>query len=164
MLKEYTEKMYEPAAKCYVNLSKNNFSLAKEINEWKKSIQSRFLTIHIEEISVKGSHGNDLNVNDMIEANLIVEKGKVNKEEIFAQMIVLPDQSEDSIVYTGKNQYFDETVGYIPMKLIKENDNSLTYHCCYKVTRAGKFNYGIRLKPYHPEIEDITDMNLVIWA
>lgn len=164
MLSEYTEKMYVPAAKKYIGLSKNNFTPAKEIAEWKKSIRSRFSTIHISNISIRGSHGDDLNVSDAIDARLVIEKGKVTKEEITAQMIIIPDHSEDSIIYTGKNGFHDENITYITMKLASETDTLLTYHTCYKTTRTGKFNYGIRILPYHPDIDDVTDMNMVFWA
>jgi len=34
----------------------------------------------------------------------------------------------------------------------------------YKAQHSGKFNYGIRILPYHPDVDDIKDLNLVFWG
>ena len=46
----------------------------------------------------------------------------------------------------------------------EENDTIIKYSLYYKAPKSGKFNYGIRILPYHADIDDVTDLNLVFWG
>jgi len=164
MLRDYMENLYVPTAKKYFNLSKDNFALAKEYSEWIKSIRSRFLTVHIKSINLKGSQGDSLNVGDTISVNLELENGKVNHDELLAQLIIIRDTKHYSISYSGKSQYHDESIQVINMKLTSREENYCVFSCKYLAEKSGKFNYGIRILPFHKEMGAPTDLNIVFWA
>jgi phosphorylase/glycogen(starch) synthase len=164
MLKDYVNDMYVPAARRYNMMSENNFGKANEISQWINNIRSRFSTIHIHNVIVRGSHGDIMNVNDEMEVIIELDKGKLTNDEIRVQMVVIHDTSEDSIDYSERPEYYDESLEYIGLNFKEENDNILTYNCKYKALESGKFNYGIRVLPHHPMLSDSCDMNLIYWA
>jgi len=133
-------------------------------NEWLSSIRNRFASIHINTINLKGGNGDVLNVNDVVSASIEVHKGKLTKEEISAQLIIIKDSSHDSIVYGDKLEIYDEYFSVFEMQLVAEKEDVLTYSINYVAQKSGKFNYGMRVLPKHPDLTNRTNINLIYWA
>ena len=164
MLNDYFNKMYFPSAKRYAEIIDNSFEKCKSYTEWLNSVRIRFGSVHINSINLKGGNGDVLNVSDAISASIELNKGKMTKEEISTQLIIVKDSSKDSIGYGNKIEYFDENYSILEMQLVQESGDILNYSIDYVAEQSGKFNYGIRVLPKHPGISDKTDINLVIWA
>jgi phosphorylase/glycogen(starch) synthase len=164
MLMQYNESMYVPSAKRYMHISENNFAKARELTEWKKSISTRFPSVHIHNISIEGVDGDILNVGDKITIYVEVNKGKVTKDEVKAEVLISQNKEEEPITFSGQEEMRFEEISYVPMKLSSEEGNLLKYNCVYTADKSGKFNYGIRVLPDHPDMDDILDLNLVFWA
>jgi phosphorylase/glycogen(starch) synthase len=164
MLNEYMEKLYLPTANKFINRTDNNFSKAKEIAGWKKSMTSRFSTIHINNIIIEGIQGDNLNVNDAMQIILEVDPGRVKKEELKAETVVILDKGDTEGVYPDEKVIFDEDVRYVPMEIIEEAEGLLKYRGKYIAEKSGKINYGVRILPFHKDIENIFDLNLVYWG
>ena len=164
MVKDYVEQMYVPSAIKYNMMSENNFEKAVELTQWVNNLRSRFSSIHIHNVIVRGSHGDTMNVNDVMEVIIEIDKGRLNKEEIRVQMVLINDTSEDTIAYTERPEYFDETLEYVELEFKEAKEDVLTYHCKYTATQSGKFSYGIRVLPYHPKLPEACDLNLIYWA
>ncbi|MBN1798713.1 MAG: alpha-glucan family phosphorylase [Spirochaetales bacterium] len=164
MLKEYVESMYIPTAKRSLAVSENNFSKAREYTEWKKTVSTCFPSVHIQHIAIEGIDGDILNVGDNLKIYIEVNKGKVNKQEIRAEVLISQNKDEESITFSGIQDSQFEDIEYIPMRLISEKQNILKYECSYTAQKSGKFDYGIRILPHYPGIDDIIDANLVFWA
>jgi hypothetical protein len=60
--------------------------------------------------------------------------------------------------------FYDESVGAVLLAAVEEKDNIIRYSGVYKAVKSGKFNYGIRIMPSNPEIDNMADLNLVYWA
>ncbi|HPD66298.1 MAG TPA: alpha-glucan family phosphorylase [Bacteroidia bacterium] len=164
MIRDYMECLYVPAAKKFNSLIQNNFEKAYQYADWIKSIRSRFLTVHIKNISIKGSHGDSLNVGDHISVSLEVDSGKVNPEEIMAQLIIIRDTQHYSIKFSEKSGIHNENIQVINMKQQKAEGSEISFNCKYVAEKSGKFNYGIRVLPTHPDMSAPTDLNIVYWA
>jgi hypothetical protein len=93
-----------------------------------------------------------------------VNLGRIKKEEVSAQIVLIQDHREGGITISEESGIFDEKIRYIPMTASDEKDMVVRYTATYKAQAAGKFNYGIRIVPYHSELESVVDLNLVYWA
>jgi len=164
MLKDYMDKMYRPTAENHILIQKDNYKKAIQFAEWRKSIRTRFPSIHIKNISIQGIEGDILNVGDEIQVYIAVNRGKVNKREIKAEVLFSQDKSEESITYSASKELTCGDIQYVAMELIEEQGELLKYRATYTAQKSGKFNYGIRILPYHHEITDLKDLNLVFWG
>ncbi|MBN1525477.1 MAG: alpha-glucan family phosphorylase [Spirochaetales bacterium] len=164
MLKDYSETMYIPTAEKYAAYSAENFKKAKDISQWKKSIRARFPSIHINNISISGIDGDILNVKDELTFSLEVHKGKVERTEITAEVIIFQDMEEDTLTFLGEGSLPHEDITVVAMEQKEEAMDIIKYSCVFTATKSGKFNYGIRILPFHPEIDDNIDLNLVFWG
>ncbi|RPJ09482.1 MAG: alpha-glucan family phosphorylase [Spirochaetaceae bacterium] len=164
MLSDYTVKMYIPAADKYVSFAGDNFQKAREIAMWKKSIRARFPSIHINSFSISGIEGDILNVGDELSFALEVHKGKIDRDEIRAEIVIFQDLEEDALHFLGDDVALREDIALVPMTVAEEAADILKYSGMYKAAKSGKFNYGIRILPCHPEVDDHKDLNLVFWG
>ncbi len=164
MIKNYTEELYVPTAKRYLKLYDKDFKGMRALAAWRKSIRMRFPGIHIQDIAIEGINGDIMNVGDKIDFTLEINKGKINKDEIIAQIIICQDISEDNTTYIGKDIICCENMIEISMEFLEENSSIIKFKGEYTASKSGKFNYGIRILPYHKDIDDIMDLNLVFWG
>ena len=166
MLKDYIEKMYEPAAQKYLEISADNFKNVKEIADWKKSIKARFSTISIRNIVINGIDSDNVNLNDEITVYLEVDKGRLLKEELRAELLLVQDKRGHNISYIEEKIVFkyNGDIKHIPMMPVEEYDNTVKFMCKYLAEKPGKFSYGIRVIPQHEGVDDIVDLNLVEWG
>ncbi len=164
MIKDYVEKLYVPTAKKYLSLYDKDFKKLRSLAEWRKSIRTRFPGIHIQDIAIEGINGDILNVGDKIDFSLEVNKGKISSDEITAQIIIFQDCMEDSIAFLGEEKICCEELVEIPMNFHNEDLGIICFKGEFTAIKSGKFNYGIRILPYHKDIDDIMDLNLVFWG
>jgi len=166
MLRDYVEKMYEPASKRYIDFIDNNFEKTKEVVKWKKSIKNRFASININDVSIDGISEDTIDMNDEITVFFEINRGDVSKDELKAEMVVFQDKNQGESTSTngsGGTKYIDE-FKYLTMNPIEETGSKIKYMCKFKGEKSGKYKYGIRILPYFQNMDDIIDLNLVYWG
>jgi hypothetical protein len=164
MLADYIKELYAPSADRYKLLIENGFSRAKELAEWKTSIRQRFASMHIRNIDIEGSLGDNLKIGEDMIINLEVSKGKLESSEIHAQLVIVRDPSD---VFSGSRymkDVYNEKITYRDMQLQEDLADYVLFRCRYTAESTGKFNFGIRVMPKHPLVDDFTDINLVYWG
>jgi phosphorylase/glycogen(starch) synthase len=164
MVAEYVERMYIPSARRYLFLTQDEFAKAREIAQWKKSVRSRFSSIHINHIAIQGIDGDMLNVGDEIQFLLEVHKGRMAKDELQAEVLIFQEREEEAIEFTGGEFALRDNLASYQLQAVEETDAVIKYTLSYKAQQSGKFNYGIRILPFHPDVDDIRDLNLVFWG
>jgi len=165
MIRDYVEKMYVPAARRHAEMAGNGNKNAREIALWKKTAKANFQSVNIANITIEGIHSDNVNLNDEIIVYLELDRGKMAKEELRVEMLIMPDRKIENVSYDGKTINIDAgEITYNVMSPIEERDNRIKYKCKYKAETPGKFNYGVRVTPYRQGVEDIIDLNLVCWA
>ncbi len=163
MLKDYFEKIYSSANLIGSKLQSENFVAARTIAEWQKSITTRFESVQIIQLKFNDKAGHDFDLNESFNITLLVNKGQLNKDELKAQVVVVPDKNLMTV--NGNDpDIFDEVVDCREMTLQKEEGDILEYSIRYKAKTSGKFIYGVRLVPFHPDDPGIADLNKIVWA
>lgn len=156
MLREYYERIYLPTAKRASNLQLNNYERAKALSDWKLKIASRFSTDHIQWYKVKGFRGDRLELGEKFEIQVGVELGKLSEDELRVELVVAESDENDHIM---------DTV-IIPMKKNTTNniEDITIYSGTFEATKSGRFVYGIRVMPSHPDLLLYQELGLVHWA
>ncbi len=149
MLSEYVSNLYEPAADKGKRFYKDNFQVAHNISSWKKRLSTRFSTLHIHDIHMEGLQGNVLHFEDELKVAVAIHLGRVETNEVQVELVI---KTMD-----------DEHVSY-PMKMTEQEGNQVTYSANFKSNKTGRFQYGIRVLPRHPELCNKYETGLVYWA
>ena len=156
MLRDYYETMYLPVAKRADDLRAGKYERARALSDWKLKIASRFSTDHIRWFRARGFSGERLALGDEFEVEVGLDLGKLMKDEIRVELVVAE--------YIGKNGIRNPEV--IPLARVGENnaDGTITYAGKYRAGKSGRFVYGIRVMPNHPDLLQYQEPGLVHWA
>lgn len=164
MLADYVNDMYMPAAAKFAQLSANDCRVAKEIADWKRSISSRFSSVHIKSLTTKGIAGDTIIADDELQFLLTVSCGRLAESELKAEILLTFSNENDELGYHGPQEHMPEDIRVISMLAGDEKDGTIVFQTSFKAGRSGKFKYGVRIMPNHPNVDDCADLNLVYWG
>jgi len=156
MLREYYSTIYHQAAQRAFELGDNNFAKVKALADWKLKIASRFSTVHIKWVAMKGLRGDSLKVGDEFEVEASIEMGKLSESEVRAEIVVEKangDRTSDRpliVPMTLQSMDADKKEGF--------------FLGSYRADEPGKFVYGVRVLPNHPNLLRYQELGLVHWA
>jgi len=154
MLKEYMERFYIPADLKNNSLSKNDFSNAKSLAQWKERVARGWSAVNI--VNVKADfNGRETKIGDNI--NFEVEVAlceNIKPEDIKVEIIHGPMDISGNLMKMQKSAaIFSE----------KTQNGTLLFKGILKCSSSGKYGYAIRVIPNHPLIEEFCDFPLVVW-
>ncbi|HEV7868519.1 MAG TPA: alpha-glucan family phosphorylase, partial [Chthoniobacteraceae bacterium] len=87
MVTEYTERLYEPAAKAHETLAAKGGERALELSKWKDAIRKAWPQIRISDVQVKAGNSGVF-VGDSLSVEAVVHLGPVEPEFVTAQAYV----------------------------------------------------------------------------
>jgi len=156
MLQKYYNEMYSPVATRAGELSKDNFERARALAQWKREISSRFSTVNVKWYSLDGISGDSLKLGDEFRVDVGVELGKLTEDELKVELVIgEPEEGEsikDPFIVSMTKTGFDTEKGLT------------LYTGRYRASKPGKFVYGIRVLPSHPDLLDYQELGLVYWV
>jgi len=155
MLFQYYNEMYLPAGRRDHDLYQNNYSMAKELADWKRKIPMRFSSLRLLDVSIKGIYGDTVLVDQPLLVNARIDPGKMGPDEILVELLI-----------GRKDAYeFIETPDCVPLKVAeKTSDDVLIFSAEYIVRQNGPYYYGIRVLPYHKNLTSKQETGLILWA
>jgi len=155
MMLDYLKKMYEPAARRGKRMVEEVFALAKEIAEWKSKVAMRFSSLKLGEVIVQGIQGDSISVGEKLKVLVRIAPGRMETKEIYVEFLIGEKGPAG----------FSRPPERLPLELMEEGrDGILTYGLTYEVKMNGPYQYGIRIMPYHPELDSLLETGLVIWG
>jgi len=162
MLRDYVDLMYIPTARQADKIHAENFRLAREISAWKKHIAPKFANVHIKNISVKGIHGDHININEKMMISAEIEKNRLQVDEMKVELVLALEKTSGNVPENSNTQ--DRNYEYLIMNKSSETEKSFIYTAEYTALKTGKFSYGVRILPCSGLSDDMIDMNLACWG
>lgn len=155
MLLEYLRMMYEPAAQRGRKMTESAFALARQLADWKAKVAMRFSSLKLEEVVIHGVQGDTIPVGQPLTVTARISPGRMKPEEIYPELI---------IGERGPNG-FAGSPERAPLTLIEERaDGVLTYSVSYTIKGNGPYQYGVRVMPFHPQLDSIFESGLILWG
>jgi phosphorylase/glycogen(starch) synthase len=152
MVRDYADRLYRPSAEKYFELFAGNYRKARDLAQWKRDLPARFSGLHVRNVLVEGLVDDNMNVGDEAVITVEVEPGRMSREEILVELVIVPVGGEG------------ETV--MPFESVTESEGRLRYLMKYTAGWPGKFSYGVRVSPSLPGLNscDMRDLGLVRWG
>jgi glycogen phosphorylase len=155
MVQDYTTKMYIPSMDRLDKLSANNYSLAKNLSEWKSYMESTWQQVQIsadkqesqlKEFRAIAGQSMKLTVNIFL--------GSINPEHVKVEMYYGT---------TNKHNTIDNTE-LVEMS-IEENTGSGSYRytASLEIPEGGQYGYTFRVIPKNPDLINPFNMGLIKW-
>ncbi|MBQ7456120.1 MAG: alpha-glucan family phosphorylase [Desulfovibrio sp.] len=157
MLKDYCVQGYLPAAKRRDRLAEDDWKLLRELTNWEQSLPSRFASLSVEHIEIRGADGYTMLCGEPITVNLHLHLGEMQADEVEVQLVI-------GLVHGNGNFRSTPTVLPLNAQPADHGGDGMDYSITYTPTANGHYSYGIRVVPVHPGLASPLETGLMLWA
>ncbi|HVF54185.1 MAG TPA: alpha-glucan family phosphorylase [Actinomycetota bacterium] len=151
MVRDYAERLYDPAAADGRALAADGFAKARALAAWKDRINSTWSEVQV--FSVEG----EVTAADMGEARDVaatVRLGSLQPEDLTVQL------AHGRVGANG--ELLDPET--LPMQADHCEEGTCTYRGTLTVGSAGLYGFAVRVVPSHPDLPHPMDLGLIAWA
>jgi glycogen phosphorylase len=155
MVKEYNERLYEPAAKTLKALGANSYKAAIELAQWKQNTRADWGKIRIEKVDSVPADVGDLIVGDTLRVEVKVFLGPVDPSHVRVQAYI--GHSENGSIsdpFTIELQEIEKG----------EAPGQFTFKGHITATESGSYGFNVRVIPTHPYLSQEHELRLITWA
>src|SRR5436190_666557 len=143
MVKEYTERLYVPAAQAYREFSQNDCAAASDLSQWKTRIRKDWPQIRIDEVEVGNKDRQNIPVGESLEVSARVHLGGVDPQHVRVE------------AYHGEAENGGIKNPAITMlnQAAQNGDGSYLYRGSVPASESGAYGFSIRVLPTHPHLQ-----------
>ncbi|MGH9222660.1 MAG: alpha-glucan family phosphorylase [Acidimicrobiales bacterium] len=151
MVKDYVERLYEPAALRADALSADGHTRARLLAAWKDRVEAGWGDVRVE--VVDGEDGvTDLGGERTVLASL--ELGSLSPDDVAVELVHGSVGPNDELV----------TAGVVAMQRDGMEDGTSRYAGSFSCDRAGRYGFTVRVVPSHPDLVSPAELGRVTWA
>jgi starch phosphorylase len=154
MVKEYTQRLYRPAARAHREFSENDCAGAAQLSQWKIRMRKDWPQVRIEEVVVGNADRQNIPVGESLELSARVHLGEVNPQHVRVE------------AYHGENEN-----GGIKNPAVtalgqasQDGDGRYIYRGSVPASESGAYGFSIRVIPTHPHLQQEHELRLITWS
>ncbi len=153
MVKEYAERLYEPAARAHSTLAAGSGKKAVELSKWKNTIRKSWDHIRISDVKV-GEGTTNVYVGDSLPLSAVVHLGPITPEFVTVQAYL--GEAVDNEI-TKPNT--------VDLKQTKKLDGgAYLYEGTIPAKESGSYGLSVRVIPTHANLVQDHELRLITWA
>ncbi len=154
MVKEYTERLYLPAARSHREFTENDCAAAAELSQWKTRMRKDWPQVRIEQVQVGNADRQNIPVGESLELSARVHLGAVNPEHIRVE------------AYHGETENGGIKNPAITMlsQASQNGDGSYIYRGSVPAKESGAYGFSVRVIPTHPHLQQEHELRLITWS
>ncbi len=152
MVREYTERLYEPAAAAHSVLAASGGAKARALSEWKDMIRATWPMVKIDRVETDVT--GQVQVAESIPVRAIVYLGALSPKDVQVQ------------AYYGE-EYNCEICSPMTTNLelsAKLDGGAFLYHGSVAASESGSYGLSVRIIPTHPNLTQAHELRLIRWA
>ncbi len=151
MLQEYTENLYVPANLKYHSLAENDLEKAKNLAKWKSKLIREWALVKIQ--------SEDISCDEILVGGCMTARATVNLGGLS------PDDVSVELYYGSLDSKGEVENGKVEVMSVESNsDGKIIYTGCIPCNKSGRFGYGIRALPKHPDLCHKFLPKIIAWA
>jgi glycogen phosphorylase len=154
MVKEYTERLYIPAAQSHEGFSRDGGEAAAELSQWKTRIRKDWSQVRIHDVQVGNKDRQNILVGESLEVSARVHLGAVDPQHVRVE------------AYHGEAENGGiKNPGVTVLNQSNQNgDGSYIYHGSVPASESGAYGFSIRVVPTHPHLMQAHELRLITWS
>ena len=154
MVKEYTERLYDPAAAAHAALIKDSCKKAVELARWKDSIRRDWPHVKLADVAVRTGNGMNVTVGDTVEVSVRTSLGPIAPEFVRVQALV-GEASNGTVAQPVTIDLAQvETLG----------GGAFRFAGTIPARESGSYGLNVRVIPTHPNLTQEHELRLITWA
>jgi len=154
MVKEYTERLYVPAAQAYREFSQNDCAAASDLSQWKTRIRKDWPQVKIDQVEVGNKDRQNIPVGESLEVSARVHLGAVDPQHVRVE------------AYYGEadNGGIKNPAITMLIQASQNGDGSYLYRGSVPASESGAYGFSVRVLPTHPHLEQDHELRLITWS
>jgi len=154
MVKEYTERLYIPAAKSHVDFSQDECAAAVHLSQWKTKIRKDWAQVKVNDVEVGNRDRQNIPVGESLHLKARVHLGPVDPQHVRVE--AYHGESENGGIKNPAVTVLAE--GH------QNGDGSYIYEGTVPASESGAYAFSIRVVPIHPHLMQSHELRLITWS
>ena len=150
MIDDYIARFYDKEAKRSVRLKADDFTLAKRIVAWKENVAKLWDGVKVVDMRHSGEITNGI-TGEPFHVEVTLDTNGLGRD-LGVEMVVF--RQIDGQEHLNR---------VVPLKVVKQDGDNVTYELTDKVNDAGVFRYGFRIYPKNAELPHRQDFAYTRW-
>ena len=154
MVKEYTERLYIPAARSHENFAQNGCEPATQLSQWKARMRKDWPQVRIHNVQVGNKDRQNIFVGESLQVSAHVYLGDVDPNHVRVEAYHgeadnggIKNPSVSVLNASGRN-----------------GDGSYLYQGSVPASESGAYGFSVRVVPTHPHLMQSHELRLIAWS
>jgi len=154
MVKEYTERLYIPAARSHENFGQNGCEPATQLSQWKARMRKDWPQVRIHDVQVGNKDRQNILVGESLQVSAHVYLGDVDPNHVRVEAYHgeadnggIKNPSVSILNASGRN-----------------GDGSYLYQGSVPASESGAYGFSVRVVPTHPHLMQLHELRLIAWS
>ena len=154
MVKEYTERLYIPAAQSHDGFSRESSQAAAQLSQWKTRIRKDWPQVRIYDVQVGNKDRQNILVGESLQVSARVHLGAVDPQHVRVE------------AYHGEadNGGIKNPTVTVLNESNKNGDGSYIYQGSVPASESGAYGFSVRVVPTHPHLMQAHELRLITWS
>jgi starch phosphorylase len=154
MVKEYTERLYIPAAKSHGAFAGDNSAGATELSRWKTQMRKDWPQIRIYDVHVANTDRQNILVGESLQVSARVHLGAVDPRHVRVE--AYHGEAENGGIKNPAVAILNESG--------QNGDGSYIYHGTVPAAESGAYGFSVRVLPTHAHLMQAHELRLITWS
>ncbi|HEV2046996.1 MAG TPA: alpha-glucan family phosphorylase [Chthoniobacterales bacterium] len=154
MVKEYTERLYIPAAQSHDGFSRENCQAAAQLSQWKTRIRKDWPQVRIYDVQVGNKDRQNILVGESLQVSARVHLGSVDPQHVRVE--AYHGEAENGGIKNPTVTVLNESN--------KNGDGSYIYQGSVPASESGAYGFSVRVVPTHPHLMQAHELRLITWS
>ncbi len=152
MVRDYTERLYEPAAAAADRVSADGYAGAKALAAWTERVKVAWGDVQVTGVQADSTTA-ELNAHRQVSA--WVKLGSLGPDDADVQLVHGPvGAGEELVSPTTVSLTFKE----------RADDGTHRYEGSFDCDRTGRYGFTVRVLPSHPQLGSPVELGRIAWA
>lgn len=154
MVKEYTERLYLPAARSHENFAQNGCEPATQLSQWKARMRKDWPQVRIHDVQVGNKDRQNILVGESLQVSAHVYLGDVDPNHVRVE------------AYHGEaeNGGIKNPMVSVLNASGRNGDGSYLYQGSVPASESGAYGFSVRVVPTHPHLMQSHELRLIAWS
>src|SRR5450432_265550 len=155
MVKEYTERLYLPAAKAHGEFSRDGYRAATAVSQWKMQMRKDWPQVRIIDVQIANKDRQNIQVGDSLKVSAKVHLGAVDPKHVRVEAYY--GEAENDLLRNAKITVLTEggRIGH---------DGDYLYEGAVPASESGTYGFSVRVIPTYPHPLQAHELRLIAWA
>jgi glycogen phosphorylase len=155
MVKEYTERLYIPAARSYEDFSRDGCGAAAQLSQWKTQMRKDWPQVQIFDVQIGNKDRKNISVGESLQISARVHLGAVDPKHVRVE------------AYHGEVDNGDirnPAATILNQSSQADGDGNYIYQGSVPASESGTYGFSVRVVPTHLHLMQAHELRLITWS